>query len=288
VSCFYPVDAWRSRRTNENGKRPIVFQRSAGFSDMALQVPCGKCDGCKADKALTWALRIHNEASLHDKNCFMTITYDDAHLPEDGKINKDHMQRFLKRLRHTGQFRYYAVGEYGGKTQRPHYHAIVFGQDFLAGSNIQINSELYTDSAISDCWGSGSVILAPFTMATACYVAGYVSKKIGDHDSFHLMSRRPGIGKEWLARNISDVRRSGKLVIEGREYPVPPRYLVWKEDELFHVKQERSERFKNMPIEKRIDMHRERRAREVYAKQKVENRRTKEVIGQPTKEGKYI
>lgn len=277
MSCFYPRDAWRSKNVNENGKRPIVFRRSEGFEDMALQIPCGKCDGCKADKALSWSIRCAQEASLFDRNCFITLTYDDAHVPADGKLVKKHLQDFFKRLRHMANIRYYACGEYGDKTKRPHYHACIFGQDFRAASNIEINSELYSDNALCDAWGHGSVVCADFTMAAACYVAGYVAKKIGseDDDSFQIMSRRPGLGKEWLNRYWEDLLRLGYVVIEGRKYPVPHRYLQWMEVELADVKRQRGERFKNMDIERRIDMHRERRAREITRKQRVQHQKDK-------------
>lgn len=273
MSCFYPRDAWKARRLNENGKRPIVFRRSEGYEDMALQVSCGKCDGCRADKALTWALRCANEASLYDRNCFLTLTYDDNHLPADGKIHVEHLQAFFKRLRHKADVRYYACGEYGGQTKRPHYHALIFGQDFKGASNIEINDDLYSDPALCDWWGFGSVVAAPFTMATACYVAGYVAKKIGDEDSFQVMSRRPGIGKAWIQKYWKEVAVSGKVVVEGREYPCPPRYLAWMEEELAHVKADRAARFKDMDIDKKIDLHRERRAREITAKQRVNHQR---------------
>jgi len=76
-------------------------------------------------------------------------------------------------------------------------------------------------------------------MATVCYVCGYTSKKIGDPDTFNLMSRRPGIGHTWLERFKSDLLVTNTVTIEGREYPVPKRYLEWEPDFLKSVKLER-------------------------------------------------
>ena len=74
-------------------------------------------------------------------------------------------------------------------------------------------------------------------------MAGYVHKKIGDEDTFTLMSRRPGIGKDWLARYSDDIRRTGTVTIEGKELPVPLRYMAWHEEEFSDLKRERKRRF---------------------------------------------
>jgi len=283
MGCFYPRDAWRAKRVNlETGKRSLVFNRSQGFSDQALQVPCGKCDGCRADVSRMWAIRCYQESSLYDQNAFLTLTLDDKHLG-DGKIHKKHLQDFFKRLRHEYDFRYFACGEYGGSTRRPHYHALIFGQDFLSYKNIQINENLFCNPELAEAWGAGLVSCAPVTMASCCYVAGYVNKKIGDADTFCLMSRgrRPdgGIGYRWIQKYWKDVANNGFVVIEGKEEAVPPRYLSWMEYELFHVKQMRKAK-----VEKRLreqgffEIYREAAAKEVYLKQRLYERKLKEKI----------
>lgn len=232
MTCFYPVDAWRSARVNpETGKRGISFSRSDGFSDMPLQVPCGSCQGCKSDMAQAWAIRIYCEASLWDQNAFVTLTYTDA----PPALDKKHLQDFFKRLRHKAKFRYFACGEYGGLTHRPHYHVIFFGCDFLGGSLPLGDGELYTHPDLEAAWGHGFVSCGSLTMASSCYVAGYANKKLGDPDTFNLMSRRPGIGHDWLTRYADDIRRIGSVVIEGKELPVPKRFLDWAPDELESV-----------------------------------------------------
>lgn len=239
MACFYPVDAWKAQRLNESGKRSLVFSRRDGFEDMALQVPCGKCQGCLADRAREWAVRMYHEASLHDRNCFVTLTYSD---PPPPTINKKHLQDFFKRLRHDYRFRYVACGEYGDATRRPHYHAVFFGVDFLAGS-IPYNDQLYLNTHLESVWGHGSVLVGPISMEVCCYVAGYVMKKVGDPDSFRLQSSRPGIGHDWLDKYGDDLRRTGSVTIDGKEFPIPKRYLVWHEDELTDVKRDRLARF---------------------------------------------
>ena len=188
-----------------------------------------------------WSIRAYHESTLHDQNSFITLTYDDDHLPKDGCIDKKHLQDFFKRLRRDlppGTVRYIACGEYGEQTRRPHYHAILFGLDFLH-DKITIDDSLYTSPTLERFWGQGHVSIAPVTMASICYVCGYVMKKINDADTFNLMSRRPGIGHDWLKQYKSDLSRTGSVTIEGREYPVPKRYLDWEQSHFEELKKQR-------------------------------------------------
>jgi hypothetical protein len=277
-------------KKNENGKRPVVFNRSqadyAGYSGkVEINVPCGKCTGCRADKALSWAIRCANEASLHAQNSFITITYDDDNLPVDGKISREVLRNFMNEIRsHNKQIKYYACGEYGSKTHRPHYHACIFGTDFRGGHEYRIDDQLYGITEIDKTWNQGKVSIAEFTMATACYVAGYVGKKSGinEDESFQIMSVRPGIGYDWLKKYWPDVLATHSVVIEGREYPVPPQYIKWcekfQEDKLAPVRNSRRERFDGMTPEEVWDQHRLRRAKEVHFNQKVQRQKEKESI----------
>jgi len=149
-----------------------------------------------------------------------TLTYAKA---PPSIVRKD-LQDFFKRLRHKVKFRYFACGEYGGLTNRPHYHVIFFGTDFLSGS-YSVSDSLYSHPLLDSMWGLGQVAVMPFSMSSACYVAGYVNKKIGDTDTFSLMSKVPPIGYGWLVRYMGDIRRTGSVTIEGKELPVPRRYI---------------------------------------------------------------
>ena len=99
--CYHPIQAWRSvdGRNPKTGKWPITFKRKEGYSDMEIQIPCGQCIGCRLEKSRVWAMRCMHEASLYPKNCFVTLTYDDDHLPENGSLRPADMTKFLKRLR---------------------------------------------------------------------------------------------------------------------------------------------------------------------------------------------
>lgn len=247
MSCNRPVVAYYSDKLNESGKRSLVFNQNQRYQGgdvnytQPIEIACGKCLGCKADQSLMWSIRSYHESTLHDQNCFLTLTYDDAHLPQDGKIDKRHLQNFFKRIRRDGtKIRYIACGEYGGKTNRPHYHAIIFGKDWLEKS-VPLKQDLYTNQSLMETWGHGIVSIAPVTMGSICYVCGYVTKKIADPDTFNLMSRRPGIGHTWLDLYSDDIARTGVVTIEGRSYQVPKRYLLWQEEELASVKKERKD-----------------------------------------------
>lgn len=248
MSCNLPITAYYSDKVNpETGKRSLTFNQKNCYKGSdptiprVLAVPCGKCHGCRADQALMWSIRGYHEASLHQQNSFITLTYDDANLPSDGKISKIPLQRFFKEIRRDGtKIRYLACGEYGGQTRRPHYHAIIFGKDWLENS-IPIKESLYTHTDLAEKWGKGLVSIAPVTMASICYVCGYVNKKIDDLDTFNLMSRRPGIGHTWLDKFSDDILRTGVVSIEGRQYQVPKRYMEWDEEAFSALKKERAE-----------------------------------------------
>ncbi|QKI28888.1 VP4 [Trichosanthes kirilowii gokushovirus] len=285
MSCNMPIDCYYRDELTESGKRPLTFNprfryRGADvkYTD-ALKVPCGKCSGCKADQSLMWSIRAYHESTLHDQNCFITLTYDDAHLPKDGKIDKTVLQKFFRRLRKAGyKLRYIACGEYGGRTHRPHYHAIIFGVDWLENA-VYIDDKMYTNQKLVDLWSNGFVSIAPVTMASICYVCGYVTKKIADEDTFNLMSRRPGIGHDWLDRFHDDIVRTGVVTIEGREYQVPKRYLLWYEDVFQDIKAARAEHAKK--ASRGVDPMERRRAednREINKKARIQSRSTKEKI----------
>lgn len=174
---------------------------------------------------------------------------------------KKDLQDFFKRLRkNVGRFRYFACGEYGDQSLRPHYHAILFGIDFLEDrKKHSVNKQgdvLYVSDTLLKEWGKGHVLLSPFSYATAAYTARYVMKKIGgkhadDHytrcnlvtgelvsviPEFALMSLKPGLGSGWYDKYKKDAFPSDFLVHEGKKHPVPRYYSdkLRKESEQCH------------------------------------------------------
>jgi len=258
MPCVYPVDAWYSQRTNDSGKRGIVFNIRQGHADRHLQVPCGKCVGCAADKALVWSIRMYHEAQQHEQNCFVTLTY--AKAPD--RINKRDLQLFFKRLRKLSPLRYFACGEYGTKTHRPHYHAVIFGRDYLEKSS-PINAQLYTNPEILGAWSHGMVSIGNLTIASCMYVAGYATKKLGDPDTFTLMSRRPGIGHTWAQKYRDELLRTEKIVIDGRELPVPKRYIEWDPTHLAPIAASRRKYIQALTDQERYEKRIQLKAREI-------------------------
>jgi len=238
MPCLHSKPAWQAKLPNENGKNPLRFTPPLRGGSPDVYIGCGKCDGCAAQKALAWAIRITHEAQEHRRNCFLTLTY--AQAPD--KINRIDPQKFIKRLRHhwPTPIRYFLTGEYGENTHRPHYHAILFGEDFRGGA-YDINGQLYGNKILDSIWKHGTCTIAEFNMATAMYVAGYVNKKIGDKDTFSIMSRNPAIGTNWLQKHVDNIRRNEKINLSGQDFPVPPAYLKRLEgvEEYAHIKENR-------------------------------------------------
>lgn len=226
MSCFRLRPAWRDREPNANGKYPITFSRKGSQLEPDLYIPCGKCPGCAANKAKEWSIRMIHEGRLYDRNSFLTLTYDPEKCPE--KINKPDVQKFIKRLRKASDrpIRYFVTGEYGETTRRPHYHAIIFNEDFMGGARPH-GRGMYVNQLLNDIWQQGFVVVAEFNPATANYVAGYTTKKIGDKDTFSMQSRNPPLGWEYAMKHQKDFRDTEKVVISGHEYPIPSAYLDW-------------------------------------------------------------
>lgn len=245
MPCFRPIKGYRAASVNPSGKRGIVFNPRKGFVDQPLDIPCGQCIGCRLERSRQWAMRCYHEASLYDDNCFITLTYSPECVPLDGSLNVKHFQDFMKRLRFRfgSGIRFFHCGEYGEKFNRPHYHACIFNFDF---PDKEIWTErdgikTYTSEILNDLWeNKGFCLIGDLTFESAAYVARYVTKKItGDRAPDHYgdrrpeyttMSRRPGIGKQWLERFTEDVFPCDNVVIRGKVMK-PPKYY----DRVFEV-----------------------------------------------------
>lgn len=194
-------------------------------------VPCRKCFGCREDSAKMWTDRLMIELQDHDESWFITLTYSDYFLPysqepnEDGvlpdrpTLRKKDFQDFMKRLRKAcsnDHLMYYAAGEYGDSSKRPHYHAIIFSLhlDDLKEWKRRGEFVYYTSEFLENIWPFGFVAVAKVNRETAAYTCRYVMKKaIGDEKQvyydlgiepeFQLMSKRPAIGRNYYDRVIS-------------------------------------------------------------------------------------
>lgn len=249
MACYKPLKGYWSRDKTANGKRKVVFSTTAGYADRPIDIPCGQCTGCRLERSRQWAVRCIHEASLYKENCFITLTYNNDNLPQDGSLDIDHFQRFMKRFRKKykhKKIRFFHCGEYGEKTRRPHYHAIIFNHDF---HDKLIHSQrdgipLYTSKILEELWPYGFNTIGDVTFESAAYVARYILKKItGEqaHDHYRVldsstgelvsirpeyttMSRRPGIGKGWFEKYSADVYPKDFLTVRGVKVKPPKFY----------------------------------------------------------------
>lgn len=237
MTCYFPLHAWRSKTPNENGKYPLVFNRNDGFVDKPVTIPCGRCMGCRLERSRQWAIRCMHEAQLFEDNCFITLTYDDDHLPSDGSLKLAHFQKFMKRLRkkYGAGIRFFHCGEYGGETERPHYHACLFGFDFDDKKHYKTTSagdRLYTSEKLGNLWKYGFSVIGDVTFHSAAYVARYITKKIsGDSAESHYHGRSPeyctqskGLGKEWFKLYKDDIYPNDFVIVDGQKQRVPEYY----------------------------------------------------------------
>ena len=188
MSCFHPITAYRlaGQKTKDGQRNAITFDPSKAIPFSEFKVPCGQCIGCRLAKSREWAARCVVEAKSHKTNMFLTLTYDDAHFPEDGSLHYEHFQLFMKRMRkyfmsRFGQtLRFFMCGEYGDKLGRPHFHAIIFGVTFVDKKlwSIRRGNNLYRSATLEKLWPFGFSSIGAVNFETAAYVARYVTKKI--------------------------------------------------------------------------------------------------------------
>lgn len=201
MPCFHPVKGFFGRQVNDTGKRSLVFTSDRSLVSSPVQVPCGRCIGCRLDRSLSWAVRCVHEAQMHEDNCFLTLTYDEKHLPKDGSLRPRDFVLFMKRLRHYARWHdrdgklikrrwyrhlcfeklaFFQCGEYGEKGGRPHHHVCLFGWrpfDLVCVGKSESGCFYYGSELVRDLWGQGNIFIGDVTFESAAYVARYVLKK---------------------------------------------------------------------------------------------------------------
>lgn len=273
MACYHPQNAVVLGVDPSTGKKKLKFFGSDVVASVlypgkeVLQVPCGQCIGCRIDRSRQWANRCMLELQYHDSAYFVTLTYDDLHVPksyypdpETGEAHtsftlcKRDFQLWMKRLRKKfsdDKIRFFACGEYGGQTKRPHYHAIVFGlhlNDLVKYKTVQEGDSYYTyynSDSLQDTWPNGFVVVGEVTWESCAYVARYVTKKLTGaqadfYKKFNLvpefsdMSRRPGIGRQYYDEHGKEIYDHAYINVStpkgGRKFR-PPRYY----DRLFDL-----------------------------------------------------
>ncbi|AXL15581.1 replication initiator protein [Microviridae sp.] len=299
MPCYKPLEAWHSAELNANGRRPLVFKFDANTCGQPIEIACGQCIGCKLERSRQWAIRCHHELQLHENNTYITLTYNDEHLPEDGSLDKSHFQLFMKRYRQhlyrntqklnkklklkgdnrlkSPKISYFMCGEYGercadcklnkkdcfnsnanheflSELARPHYHAIIFGDDFDDKYHFKTVNDFpyYRSPTLEKLWGKGHCTIGEANFKSAAYIARYITKKItGDKAEQHYKifntetgvlhdvipeyanpSRNPAIAKNWYEQYKRDLDK-GFITIDGTKIPIPKYYntLLDREDD---------------------------------------------------------
>lgn len=250
MPCYSPLKGYKNGDTGGwQGRREGSIEK--------MEVSCGQCLGCRLDRSRMWAVRIIHESSLHEfdeGNSFVTLTYDDEHVPADWSLNKNHFRNFVRRLRrgHDGQrIRYFHCGEYGDicrhgvlakncsfcSVGRPHYHACLFNCSFrdLVPVGKRNDVVYYTSDKLQSFWPHGFVQVGELNFESAAYVSRYCLKKVNgamaqDHymqideygvaswvePEYVTMSRRPGIAKEWFDRFKDDCFPADEVPVVGK------------------------------------------------------------------------
>lgn len=254
MSCFKPLQAFKSPYPNVKSGKAVIMFNSSDPLDERISIPCGQCVGCRLERSRQWAMRCFHESQLHERNCFITLTYSDDNLPKDRSLDYRHFQLFMKRFRKKfgNGIRFYMCGEYGDQFGRPHYHACIFGFDFSDKYFWKYSSAtnkfgrqgaripLYRSADLESLWTDGYSSIGDVTFESAAYVARYIMKKItGDlafehyvdidtgavlTPEFTRMSLRKGIGSNWLSQFRSDVYPHDFTYIRNRKMRPPKFY----------------------------------------------------------------
>lgn len=222
---------------NCSAQRPFILVNEK--YPHGLPRPCGSCLSCRINKASEWALRLVHEQAYYDKSCFITLTYDNEHLPKNYSVQKRHLTNFFKLLRYYSEkqnrkIKYFGVGEYGEDNYRPHYHAIIFGIDFTEN---KVNSDnLITEGIIKQAWSNGQIHIGTVTHESAQYVAGYMLKsqqimgkkgilyyaETNREPPFKLSSQ--GIGLRFAQAEKDNIQKNNYIPFKKEKKPIPVYY----------------------------------------------------------------
>lgn len=179
MRCTSPRTAW----VNPQGGRPLFGLWSGVEPGREFLIACGKCFGCSLDKSSDWALRAQHEARYFDRKSFLTLTFNDEHLPESPEAARREINLFQKRFRkHYGAgHRFFGAMELGERNKRIHAHLLVYGEDFRADAfpvpGGSYEHALWSNPVLQRLWPFGFSSVGELNEKTAAYVAGYVCAK---------------------------------------------------------------------------------------------------------------
>lgn len=223
--------------------------------------PCGRCAPCRVAKAAEWSVRMVHESEEFPGSAFLTLTYESD---EQLSLDKSHLQKFFKRLRKSGvELKYYACGEYGGATFRPHYHVCIF---YSGDLGFRSDPTLGRSNGRMAAWPFGLVNFGVFSASSARYTADYLLKAVGVEypafleSPFRLVST--GLGKRFFERNRVQIEKFG-VTLNGVHKPVSRYYKDrFSEEAKLELKREALSREDSWTLAKGIQADKNVRARQ--------------------------
>lgn len=261
------------------------------MSPTPVEVPCQQCLECRLAYARSWGTRIMQEKRISSDACFITLTYRDKDMPPLRSLVKRDLQLFMKRLRKIkgSGVRFYACGEYGPTTLRPHYHAVLFNMRFpdmkfwkMSGPN-----KLYVSAELDSIWTYGHCTVGEVDYDSAFYVARYCVKKIkGELAAAHYGGRQPefatmsnggrtgrgGIGFGYFEKYGKEAYAHDSVIVSGKEVPIPryydKRYEIVDFEDLERIKRSRRQRAKEAQARDE-NSSRRRRAIELFKERRL-------------------
>lgn len=231
MSCLTPLTQYHC----DDGS--YTFNPEKGYNPFAI--PCGQCLGCRIDHSRDWALRCMHHSKQYEKNCFITLTFDDINLAGRKSVDVKDWQLFAKRFRtklaYEGRekIEFFHAMEYGEKTSRPHHHAVVFNyfpQDAEVLKNIGGNI-YYKSAELSSLWhNQGFIVVGALTYQTAAYTASYTFKKQKTKNykegiTPEKMTCSQGIGVSHFLKYYKDYCALGAILFDGKKFRIPRGYL---------------------------------------------------------------
>ncbi|ALS03791.1 VP4 [Gokushovirus WZ-2015a] len=276
MSCNKPMRAYISLEKDEEGKKEVIWNNNGmeritkGVTEEAQEslwrkgnklyklqmIPCNKCLGCKMDYAKEKAKRLELESKYTIGNWFITLTYDEEHIPKNGRIptlKKEELIKYIKNIRRYNEYnynckiRFLASGEYGGQTKRPHYHIILLNAQIedLAPLMVKNDTVYYTSKIMSQKWNKGQIMIARANTSTNYYTAGYCEKKAVKQEDFTLKEpefiiQSRNLGKQYYEDNKEKLFTEEKAIIGGvpMNYPKYFSKLAKENEELIEELEE--------------------------------------------------
>lgn len=209
-------------------------------------VPCGRCFQCRKKRAQDWAIKLIEENKYHKKKCFITLTFDNKILQKGNEYgakckflyhienSKEYVQKFIKRLRKhfkNDRITYFAVGEYGEKTKRCHWHIILWGinfeEDRQPTRKSKSGKDMFTSPTLDRLWDCGICVIEDININNTVYCTQYILKKFKRKDDRYkekiMYSNRSKISCKWARRNYNIIKQ-GTIKEDNKIFSIPKSY----------------------------------------------------------------